>query len=161
MKIVKLKQLSFFFQEFQHISKNMLKLGSCKTQSSEWRSFNFHISSINPTAGKFCTETWQSEVFCKIGVPRNFVKFTAKHLCQSLFFNKVAGLRNWWKKRTWLRCFPVNFAKFLRAPFLQNTSRRLRFLYMLLTCFNHIQIISMTYCYPTFWSILEELIQYR
>ena len=29
------KQLSFFFQEFQHISENMLKLGSCKTQSSE------------------------------------------------------------------------------------------------------------------------------
>ena len=26
---------------------------------------------------------------------------------------------------TWRRCFPVNFAKFLRAPFLQNTSGRL------------------------------------
>ena len=25
-------------------------------------------------------------------VPKNFVKFTGKHLCQSLFFNKVAGL---------------------------------------------------------------------
>ena len=32
------------------------------------------------------------EVFCKKGVLRNFVKFTGKHLCQSLFFNKVAGL---------------------------------------------------------------------
>ena len=30
------------------------------------------------------------EVFCKKGVLRNFVKFTGKHLCQSLFFNKVA-----------------------------------------------------------------------
>ena len=29
------------------------------------------------------------------------------------------------KKRLWHRCFPMNFAKFLRAPFLQNTSRRL------------------------------------
>ena len=29
------------------------------------------------------------------------------------------------KKRLWHRCFPVNFAKFLRALFLQNTSRRL------------------------------------
>ena len=29
----------------------------------------------------------------KKGVLRNFVKFTGKHLCQSLFFNKVAGLR--------------------------------------------------------------------
>ena len=26
------------------------------------------------------------------------------------------------KKRLWQRCFPVNFAKFLRTPFLQNTS---------------------------------------
>ena len=33
------------------------------------------------------------EVFCKKGVLRNFAKFTKKHLCQSLFFNKVAGLR--------------------------------------------------------------------
>ena len=38
-------------------------------------------------------------VFCKKGVLRNFAKFTGKHLCQSLFFNKVAGL-----------------AKFLRTP---------------------------------------------
>ena len=32
------------------------------------------------------------EVFCKKGVLRNFAKFTGKQLCQSLFFNKVAGL---------------------------------------------------------------------
>ena len=31
-------------------------------------------------------------VFCEKGVLRNFVNFTGKHLCQSLFFNKVAGL---------------------------------------------------------------------
>ena len=31
-------------------------------------------------------------VFCKKGVLRNFAKFTGKNLCQSLFFNKVAGL---------------------------------------------------------------------
>ena len=31
------------------------------------------------------------EVFCKKGVLRNFAKFTGKHLCQGLFFNKVAG----------------------------------------------------------------------
>ena len=32
-------------------------------------------------------------VFCKKGVLRNFTKFTGKRLWQSLFFNKVAGLR--------------------------------------------------------------------
>ena len=60
-------------------------------------------------------------------VLRNFTKFTGKHLCQSLFFNKVAGLRpaTLLKLRLWHRCFPVNFAKFLRTPILQNTPGRL------------------------------------
>ena len=31
-------------------------------------------------------------VFCKKDVLRNFAKPTGKHLCQRLFFNKVAGL---------------------------------------------------------------------
>ena len=50
------------------------------------------------------------KVFCKKDILKNFGKFTRKHLCQSLFFNKVAGLRH--------RRFPVNSAKFLRTPFL-------------------------------------------
>ena len=61
------------------------------------------------------------ELFCKKGVLKDFTKFTGKHLCQSLFFNKVAGLRpaTLFKKRLWHRCFPVNFAKFLRTPFFK------------------------------------------
>ena len=49
--------------------------------------------------------------------------FQQNNLCQSLFFNKVAGLRPGplLKKRLWHRCFPVNFAIFLRTPFLQST----------------------------------------
>ena len=60
-----------------------------------------------------------SKVFSKISVLKNFAKSPGKHLWESLFFNKVAGLRPWQKY------FPVNFAKFLRTPFLQNTSGRL------------------------------------
>ena len=58
----------------------------------------------------------------KKGVLESFVKFTGKHLCQSLLFNKVADLRpvTLLKKRLWHRCFPENFVKFL-----QNTSGRL------------------------------------
>ena len=41
------------------------------------------------------------------GVLRNYAKFTGKHLCQSLFLIKL---------QTWE--FSVNFAKFLRTPFL-------------------------------------------
>ena len=58
----------------------------------------------------------RSKVFYKKGVHRNFAKFTEKHLCQSHFLNKVSGLRPA-KKRLWHRCFPVNFAKFLRTAF--------------------------------------------
>ena len=32
------------------------------------------------------------EVFCRKGVLRNFIEFTGKHLLQSLFLNKFAGL---------------------------------------------------------------------
>ena len=38
------------------------------------------------------------DVFFKKGVLRNIGKLTGKYLCQSLFFNKVAGLC---KKRDW------------------------------------------------------------
>ena len=61
------------------------------------------------------------------GILRNLAKFTRKHLCQSLLFNKVAdlGSTTLLKKRLWHRYFPVNFVKFLRRPFSQNTSERL------------------------------------
>ena len=62
----------------------------------------------------------------KKGVPRNFTKFAGKHLCQSLYFNKV-----------FLWCFPVNFVKFLRTPFLQNMSGRLVLFLLLLFCCPH------------------------
>ena len=38
-------------------------------------------------------EAVASEVFCSKDVLRNFTKSTGKHLCQSLFLNKVAGFR--------------------------------------------------------------------
>ena len=37
------------------------------------------------------------------------------------------------KKRLWHRCFYLNFAKFLRTPYMQNTSGRLLFLVSLST----------------------------
>ena len=58
------------------------------------------------------------DVFCKKGVLRNFAKFTGKNTC-----TRVGGLRadTLLKKRLWHRCFSVNFAKFLRTCFSQNT----------------------------------------
>ena len=65
----------------------------------------------------FTTEADNRVVLWKKSVLWNVAKLTGKHLCQSLFFNNVAGVRH--------RCFPVNFAKFLRTIFLQKTSGRL------------------------------------
>ena len=62
----------------------------------------------------FCAKFRSRRFSVKKAVLRNFAKFAGKHLCQSLFLNKVAGLRH--------GCFPDNFAKFLRKPFSQNTS---------------------------------------
>ena len=51
----------------------------------------------------------QRKCSVKKGVPGKLAKFTGKHLCQSIFFNKVTG--NFIEKR-----FPVNNRKFQRAP---------------------------------------------
>ena len=59
------------------------------------------------------------------GVLRNFAKLTGKHLCQSLWGAQSLRHATLLKKRLWHMCFPVNFAKFLRTPFLQNISGRL------------------------------------
>ena len=53
---------------------------------------------------------------------KNFGKFTGKHLCRSLLSKKVAKPATSLKKTLRNRYFPVNFAKFLRASYLQNTS---------------------------------------
>ena len=85
----------------------------------------------------FTTSTRSSHQRCSIetGVLKNFTKLTGKHLYQSLFLNKVAGLRH--------RCFPVNFAKHLRIPFLQNTSERLLLEYMQSKCDSGIRLCYM------------------
>ena len=63
----------------------------------------------------------------KKGVLGNFAKSTGKHLCQSLFFNKVKGLRpaTLVKERLWYWCFLVSFGKFSKKTFLRNTCGQL------------------------------------
>ena len=62
------------------------------------------------------------EVFCRKGVLRNFAKFTGKHLCQSLFFNKVAGgACNFIKKETLAQVFSCEFCKIFKNTFSYRT----------------------------------------
>ena len=59
------------------------------------------------------TQNQPSEKFSKKkGAFRNFEKFIGKHSGTGLLPATLL------KKRLWHRCFPVNFAKFLRTPFL-------------------------------------------
>ena len=59
----------------------------------------------------------------KKGVLKNFAKFTGKTCATVSFLIKLQALSlQLFKKRLWHRCFPVNIAKFSRAPFFQNTS---------------------------------------
>ena len=62
-------------------------------------------------------------MFCKKCVLRNFTKFTGKRLCQSLFFNEVAGLRpaTLLKKEALAQVFSYEFCEISRNIFLQRT----------------------------------------
>ena len=88
------------------------------------------------------------EVFCKKGVLRNFTKFTGKHLRQSLFFNKVAGLRPeaciFIKKRPWNRYFHANFAKFPRTSFLIEHFWWLPLFSIISSCLSKVKVLPIT-----------------
>ena len=100
----------------------MLKLNICSKIVVVYEYLKFPYKKFNCQNQKRCPffRSSRSEVFCKNGVLKNFAKFTEKQLCQSVFFNKVAGLRpaTFLKKRFWHRCFPMIFGKFLRTIFL-------------------------------------------
>ena len=61
-----------------------------------------------------------------------FMYIQKEHLCQSRFIKKIAGLslQLYFKKRLWHMCFLMNFAKFIRTPFLPEHLRWL-FMYIL------------------------------
>ena len=84
---------------------------------------------------------------------QKFAKLTRKNLCQSLFFNKVAGLRpeTVLKRRLWQRYFPVKFAKFLRTPFLWNTCRPDDCFWKLRIIFSIVSLKSNTFLLTSTW----------
>ena len=58
-------------------------------------------------------------MFIKTDFLKNFAIISGKHLCSSLLFNKVAGLRpaTLLKRRLQSRCLAVNIVKLFRTPF--------------------------------------------
>ena len=106
---------------FRAHRKKSLFITDDKELSKIFNEYNTNI--VKNTTGtapvKVSSQYERPEVFCKKAVVNIFAKFTGKHLCQSLFCNKVTGHRpaTLLRKRLWHRYFPVNFTKFLRSPF--------------------------------------------
>ena len=74
-----------------------------------WVTLAFNELIMKRLASAQCTEAVVQRCSVQKGSRRNFAKFTGKHLCQSLFLNKVARLRpaTLLKKRLWHKWFPV------------------------------------------------------
>ena len=115
---------------------NRVKCSSKLTRWDEKPCFTtttFHINQylfqLKAVVLQWLTHAWSNHRRCSVrkGVLRNFVKFTGNYLCSLI------------KKKLWRKCVPVNFAKFLRTPFLQNTSRR--------------QLLSCSYFNSFFWRL--------
>ena len=76
------KNLALEIFEVKTAKQHMMLLGYLKIHTlSRKRSFEPDLEAV----AQWC--------FYKKGILRNFTKLAGKHLCQTLFFNKVAGLR--------------------------------------------------------------------
>ena len=139
-----LPKLRFYFSFYEFFCSNVNTIN--KSMISHYISVIFFCVSITCRSSR-------PYVFCKKDVHRNFTKFTGKHLCQSLFFNKVAACRvsfliklqpaTLLKKKFWHRCFPVNFAKILRTPFLTDHLRWL----LLYLVYTHLSLIPASFIF--------------
>ena len=96
--------------QYKPLSKFQLSTYSEWCLSSSETSFSYSERSSRP------------EVFCTKDILKNFTKFTGKHLCQSLFFNKVADIRP----------FSCGFCKIFRNTFF---TEHLQLLLLILTHF--------------------------
>ena len=106
------------------------KSPGCKSPACQFESHfdNFAIVILN-SADHFYQDRWTTnnrrfrsscpEVFFKKSVLRNFAKFTRKHLCQRLFFNKVAC--NYIKKEALVQVFSCEFCELSKSTFFYRT----------------------------------------
>ena len=84
--------------------------------------FRNSLAAGNPNQG-LCNVLQHRNLLSTLWIKNKFscnqLIFTGKHLCHSLFLNKVAGLMppTLLKKWLWHRCFFLYSAKFLGTPF--------------------------------------------
>ena len=81
------------------------------------------------------------------GVLKNFVIFTGKHLCWSLFLIKLQACK-FIEKRLQHWCFPLHVKKFLRTPILKNIRERLLLIILL--------VLSSLFVFGCFFTMIKK-----
>ena len=84
--------IKFAMKTTRHITRNTLKYSPQKKNWKRFQKKNEKKCQLLNCKRIDVSGHWKCSV--KKGVLRNFAKFTGKHLCQRLLFNKVAGLRH-------------------------------------------------------------------
>ena len=81
--------------------------------------FIFYWNIVKVFCKRYMFRSSHQRCSMKKGVLRNFKKYTGKHLCQGLFFQKVAGLRlsNFIKKETPVQVFSCELCKISKYIF--------------------------------------------
>ena len=86
---------------FMYSLTDLCFVSQCFSQLSSFVLFSFSIESTFLKSDLIKRKSSHQRCSIKIGVLRNFTKFTGKQLYQSLLFNKVAALL---KRRLWHGC---------------------------------------------------------
>ena len=74
------------------------------------------MAGVKSYSSEYRSSHWRCSV--RKGVLRNYAKITGKHLCQSLFFNKVAGRSSTLlKKKTLAQVFSCEFCEIFKNTF--------------------------------------------
>ena len=108
-----------------------------------WRSHRFLLRTPFRNSHQRCS--------IEIGVLRNFTKFTGKHLCQSLFFNKVAA-------QTLAQVFSCEFCEiFKNILFTENfrVTASVKASYMFAMVLNNIQNCNCNHSVHHYHKIME------
>ena len=95
------------FLMIRRISIRLISVGRMTHFAGKCFLFNPHLKRMK--VGLFPKLHYPEAVVQRCSVKQVFLEISQNTQCQSLFLNKVAGLR--------LRCFGVNFVKLLRTPF--------------------------------------------
>ena len=119
MDSLSLKRYSFSQNEN---NKNNRKVAHCFISTPLIFKLQNELLKFSDTCGSWSSPKTDrsSHQSCSVekGVLRNFEKFTGKHLCQSLIFNKVAGAAcNLIKKETLAQVFSCEFCEISKNIF--------------------------------------------